>query len=97
MKRFLSILLCVILVIASLESNSASALTESDYTESTLNRTRISECKELRSANSTTYLLADGSYECVVSSSKEYYFDASTSSYEKVDNTIIPIEKKRCL
>lgn len=94
MKRFLSILLCVILVIASLESNSASALTESDYTESTLNRTRISECKELRSANSTTYLLADGSYECVVSSSKEYYFDASTSSYEKVDNTIIPIEKK---
>jgi len=52
MKRFLSFLLCLIFLIASLESISVSALTEPDYTEPTLNLTRISECKGLQSVHS---------------------------------------------
>lgn len=53
---------------------------------------RVSVVEELRETNSDTYLLSDGSYECVVYSEDRYYKN-TRGGYTEIDNTII--EAKR--
>ena len=48
---------------------------------------RVGEIELLRETNSETYLLSDGSYECVVYPDDKYYRDAS-GSLQLIDNTI---------
>ncbi|MBR4435296.1 MAG: DNRLRE domain-containing protein [Clostridia bacterium] len=53
---------------------------------------RVGIVEELRETNSDTYLLSDGSYECVVYSEDRYYKN-TRGGYTEIDNTII--EAKR--
>ena len=48
---------------------------------------RVGEIESLRETNSETYLLSDGSYECVVYAYDKYYRHAS-GSLQLIDNTI---------
>ena len=50
--------------------------------------TRVNEILELREPNAETYLLSDGSYECVVYSRDKYYYD-SNNSLKLINNSII--------
>ena len=52
---------------------------------------RVQEVVSLRSTNSETYLLSDGSYECVIYAYDKYYYD-NTGSFRQIDNSIIPDE-----
>ena len=49
---------------------------------------RVGELKELRSKNSDTYLLSDGTYECVVYEQDKYYYD-NNGNYQGIDNSIV--------
>ncbi len=48
---------------------------------------RLGEVQSLRETNSETYLLSDGSYECVVYAQDKYYVD-DTDTLQLIDNTI---------
>lgn len=50
--------------------------------------TRVQEVEALRETNSETYLMSDGTYECVVYSYDKYYVD-ETSTLQLIDNTIV--------
>ena len=50
--------------------------------------TVVQEAEWLRETNSETYILSDGSYECVVYSEDKYYRDAE-GSLRTIDNSII--------
>ncbi len=54
---------------------------------------RVSEVHRLRSENSETFLLSDGTYECVVYSHNKYYRDAN-GKYSRIENSIV---KEDCL
>ena len=49
---------------------------------------RICVMDELREPNSDTYLLSDGSYECVVYSEDKYYRN-TCGEFSEIDNSII--------
>lgn len=48
---------------------------------------RLGEVQSLRETNSETYLLSDGSYECVVYAQDKYYLDDS-DTLQLIDHTI---------
>ena len=50
--------------------------------------TRVRQLEELRESNSDTYLLSDGSYECVVYAADKYYKDDS-GKYVEIDHSIV--------
>ena len=51
--------------------------------------TRVTEVEVMRQTNSETYIMSDGSYECVVYAYDKYYEDAD-KSLQLVDNRIVP-------
>ena len=53
--------------------------------------TRIREEVELREPNADTYLLSDGSYECVVYSDNKY-FENDSGELVEIDNSIVNAE-----
>lgn len=53
---------------------------------------RVSVVEELRETNSDTYLLSDGSYECVVYSEDRYYKN-TRGEYKEIDNTVIAAKR----
>lgn len=53
--------------------------------------TRVAEVESLRVTNSETYLMSDGTYECVVYAYDKYYKDTS-NTLQLVDNKIIPAD-----
>ena len=50
--------------------------------------TRVREEVDLRETNADTYLLSDGSYECVVYADDKYYID-DKGEYTEIDNSIV--------
>ena len=52
---------------------------------------RVQQLNELRESNSDTYLLSDGSYECVVYADDKYYKDDS-GRYVEIDHSIVRME-----
>lgn len=53
--------------------------------------TRVAEVETLRETNSETYLMSDGTYECVVYAYDKYFKDAN-NTLQLVDNKIIPAD-----
>ena len=49
---------------------------------------RVRKVVSLRSTNSETYLLSDGTYECVIYAYDKYYYD-NTGSLRQIDNALI--------
>ncbi len=49
---------------------------------------RVSEVESLRETNSETYLMSDGTYQCVVYAEDKYYLD-SNDTLQRIDNTIV--------
>ena len=56
--------------------------------------TRVRQLEELRESNSDTYLLSDGSYECVVYAADKYYKDDS-GKYVEIDHSIVRAQNTR--
>lgn len=49
---------------------------------------RVAEVEALRETNSETYLMSDGTYQCVVYAEDKYYLD-DNDSLQRIDNTIV--------
>ena len=94
MKKFLSLFLCVIMVFSTSSIAFAASPTE-DFTEAGFSseQRRVTEIPELREKNSDTYLLSDGSYECVIYAEDKYYQDAK-GEYIEINNDIVPVKYK---
>ena len=52
---------------------------------------RVREEESLRTTNSETYLLSDGTYECVVYAGDKYYQDVD-NALKRIDNRLMPAE-----
>ena len=88
MKRHISLLLCFILALTVIspivieQSGAKSAQAASIPAE------QVCELEDLRTKTSETYLLSDGTRECVVYAENKYYEDAQ-GKLELIDNSII--------
>ncbi|MBO4831382.1 MAG: DNRLRE domain-containing protein [Oscillospiraceae bacterium] len=91
MKRLLAILLCAVAVL----SCSCPAFAADTAVEETgpNDQYRVAEVPELREKNADTYLLSDGTYECVIYAEDKYYKDGN-GKYVEIDNSIIPASFK---
>lgn len=92
MKKLIALLLCGIMIISfscpafAAENGLDETASEEQY--------RVAEVPELREANADTYLLSDGTYECVIYAEDKYYRD-ETGELAEINNTIVPEEYKR--
>ena len=59
----------------------------------TVEVTRVREVEALRETNSETYLMSDGTYECVVYAENKYYLDEN-ETLRPIDNAIVLAEGK---
>lgn len=86
MNRTASLFLALLMVFCGIRIPKASAesVTPSEPYE-------VAEIPEKRTENSDTYLLSDGSYQCVVYSEDKYYRDAE-GSLALIDNSITACE-----
>jgi len=53
---------------------------------------RVEEVSELRDKNSDTFLLSDGSYECVIYGEDKYFLD-NDGCFCEINNEVVPIDK----
>ncbi len=88
MKKKSRGLLSLLLVVVLLFSSASFAAAEAPETVDEAAVTRMGEVEALRQTNSETYLLSDGSYECVVYSEDKYYYD-SANTLQRIDNSIV--------
>lgn len=49
---------------------------------------RVAEVEALRETNSETYLMSDGTYQCVIYAEDKYYLD-DNDALQRIDNTIV--------
>lgn len=82
-RRILSLLLAVSLLFSSSALVSATGTAQTEEAEVV----RLGEVESLRETNSQTYLLSDGSYECVVYAEDKFYLDES-DTLQLIDNSI---------
>ena len=89
MRRALAILLSIIMMLTCYSPAfvSADEISSSSRDE----KQRVTEVPEMRKPNSDTYLLSDGTYECVVYAEDKYFQDEN-GNYTKIDNTVEPVE-----
>lgn len=85
MKRFLSVLLCLLLLFSLSFTVHAADMIHGEVR-------RMGEVIEKREKNSQTYKLSDGSYECVVYA-EDKYFESQSGDLIEIDNSII---ESRC-
>lgn len=90
-KKLLSMFLCAVMII----SCSSSVFAAGSISEQSLpnEQYRVNKISELRERNADTYLLSDGTYECVVYSEDKYYLDAD-GEFKEINNTIVPTDYK---
>ena len=88
-KKLLSLLLCAVMIISC--SSSVFALGSISEQSIPNERYRVDEVTELRERNSDTYLLSDGTYECVVYAEDKYYLDID-GKFKEINNTIVPTD-----
>ena len=84
MKRLLSLFLIATMLLAVPMQITATPLSTVQEDEPY----RTAEVRELRKSNSDSYLLSDGTYECVVYAYDKYYQD-DFGSYVEIDNSIV--------
>lgn len=84
MKRYL----CIVLVFILILSLSIPSFAAEDSLNQNQAPNRVAEVIELRENNSETYLLSDGSYECVVYAADKY-FKNNNGDCQEIDNTIV--------
>lgn len=85
MKRFKSVISLFLIIVLSLSLPINVAAQTQLSTEETV--ARLHEVEALRETNSETYLLSNGSYECVVYAEDKYYLDNS-KTLQPIDNSI---------
>lgn len=85
-KRITALLLTAVLLCLPCMAFAVSADEVISTTE--MEPQRVSEVENLRTESSETYLLSDGTYECVVFAEDKYYMTAS-GEYAEIDNTIV--------
>ena len=73
-KRTICIIVAIVLVVTS-ASSLCTPVKAVGLQAQTDTAARIATLEELREPNSDTYLLSDGSYECVVYAEDKYYED----------------------
>lgn len=97
MKRILSLCMIVVFLAISLgvpiEAETILPATEG-AAETELIRTRVQEVEGLRETNAETYLMSDGTYECVVYAEDKYYWDDSGDLLE-INNSIVPLSTSK--
>ncbi|MBR5714749.1 MAG: hypothetical protein IKX58_08215, partial [Clostridia bacterium] len=84
MKRLLVFIVAVVMLLTTLGFTPS----EQAQAEGEQQAVRVEIVDDLREVNSDTYLLSDGSFECVVYSEDKYYKDTH-GEYKEIDNTII--------
>lgn len=84
MKKALSIIVAFIMLLSTF----GFAPNEQTQDNREQQAVQVKTVDELRETNSDTYLLSDGSYECVVYSEDKYYKN-TRGEYVEIDNTII--------
>ncbi len=94
MKKFFSLVL-IVAIMLSISSIAYATGSLEDYPEVEVStkQSRVALIPELRQENSDTYLLSDGSYECVVYSEDKYFKD-ERGEYKEISNAIVPAEYK---
>ena len=83
MKRILSLFMAAVMLLFLPSDVLAVGISDAQYEP-----TRVRQLEELRSSNSDTYLLSDGSYECVVYAGDKYFRDDS-GNYVEIDHSIV--------
>lgn len=90
MRKIVSVLLALFLIIACVgNANADQENIPANGTAASVSRVR--EEVSLREANSETYLLSDGSHECVIYAGNKYYRD-DNGEYVPIDNGIVDKE-----
>lgn len=88
MKRLISLFLCLLITLSTVTVAFASSASSNDTAiEASGQLQRVSEIVELREPNSDTYLLSDGTYECVIYAEDKYYYDEART-LRLIDNTV---------
>ncbi len=90
MKKTIVLILCAIIAVSMHNPVFATENESEDMVENEARR--VAEIPELREKNSDTYLLSDGSYECVVYAEDKYYHQ--DGKLIEFDNSIVPIDYK---
>ncbi|MBQ4428854.1 MAG: hypothetical protein II871_03685, partial [Clostridia bacterium] len=89
MKRILSLFIAAVMLLLLPADMLASGISGAQQEP-----TRVKQLDELRESNSDTYLLSDGSYECVVYAADKYYKDDS-GKYVEIDHSIVRAQSLR--
>ena len=92
-RLFIKKILAIVLFISLLLQSSIVIYASNENDEANKNKvkteaTKVKEIKEYREKNSETYLLSDGTYECIIYADDKYYLD-NTGNYSEIDNSII--------
>ena len=90
MKKFFVCLLCFISIIALICPTVALGHSENSATD----QNQIGEVMNLREKNSETFLLSDGTYECIVYSEDKYY-ENEDGVLALIDNSIVRTQYNR--
>ena len=88
MKRQISILLCFVLALTVISPIAIEQSKPKSAQAATAPVEQVCELEDLRTKTSETYLLSDGTRECVVYAENKYYEDAQ-GKLELIDNSII--------
>lgn len=94
MKKVMVLLLCGMLIVIIASSGPIFAAENNLEETISSEKYRVAEVPELRETNADTYLLSNGTYECVVYAEDKYYRDENGNLVE-INNTIVPAEFKR--
>ena len=89
MKRILSLFIAAVMLLLLPADMLASGISGAQQEP-----TRVKQLDELRESNSDTYLLSDGSYECVVYAADKYYKDDS-GKYVEINHSIVRAQSLR--
>lgn len=81
-RKLMCMLMVIILCVASTTVSAELVGTDSSSV------TRVSEVMGLRETNSETYLMSDGSYQCVIYAEDKYFLDEEYS-YQVINNSIV--------
>lgn len=91
-KRALALVIALILAFADITVCAYAVEEEEVFSEAEFikNAVRVEEIEEKRTANSDTYLMSDGQYQCVVYAEDKYYTNEE-NKYVEIDNSIVKI------
>ncbi len=91
MKKIITLVLCIVMLFSF--SADSFALTDSKTvavaeTQPSEEAYRVEEITELRTANSETYKMSDGTFQCEIYAGNKYYLNEK-GEYEEINNAII--------